>query len=144
MDQRNEEVLNTADVVAGNYIQKAGGGLIYGPGTSTSDSIPAMLSRGEYVVRASAVNAMGVGALNQINRMAEGGYAGPRFNVPSAAFNGTMNGVSTNSNNNNIYNIDISLNGTSVTADDVVRRFKQELALVNAKEGRSRYVGGQV
>lgn len=33
----------------------AGGGLVRGPGTSTSDSIPANLSDGEYVVKAAAV-----------------------------------------------------------------------------------------
>ena len=33
----------------------AAGGRIYGPGTSTSDSIPAMLSNGEMVLRAAAV-----------------------------------------------------------------------------------------
>jgi len=32
----------------------AGGGLVQGPGTGTSDSIPARLSRGEYVVNADA------------------------------------------------------------------------------------------
>src|SRR4051794_20657429 len=36
-------------------IKKADGGLIRGPGTSTSDSIPALLSDGEFVVKASAV-----------------------------------------------------------------------------------------
>lgn len=39
---------------------KAEGGLISGAGTSTSDSIPAMLSTGEFVVRASAVQIPGV------------------------------------------------------------------------------------
>lgn len=45
----------------------ASGGYISGPGTGTSDSIPAMLSNGEYVVRASAVRKIGVPALNAIN-----------------------------------------------------------------------------
>ena len=34
--------------------KKATGGLITGPGTGTSDSIPAMLSNGEYVINARA------------------------------------------------------------------------------------------
>lgn len=38
----------------GSYGLYAGGGYVSGPGTSTSDSIPARLSDGEYVVRASA------------------------------------------------------------------------------------------
>ena len=53
----------------------ANGGLIRGPGTSTSDSIPAMLSDGEYVIRASAVAKYGEGMLGLINsrRYAKGG-----------------------------------------------------------------------
>lgn len=46
----------------------AGGGLVAGPGSSTSDSIPARLSSGEFVVRASAVRAFGVHNLASINR----------------------------------------------------------------------------
>jgi hypothetical protein len=43
------------------------GGLVSGPGTSTSDSIPAMLSDGEYVIRAASVDKYGPGYLEQLN-----------------------------------------------------------------------------
>jgi hypothetical protein len=54
----------------------ADGGSIRGPGTSTSDSIPAMLSHGEYVVRARAVSHYGTSFMNKLNRMgfAKGGF----------------------------------------------------------------------
>jgi TP901 family phage tail tape measure protein len=45
----------------------AAGGLVTGPGTATSDSIPARLSAGEYVVRAAAVQRVGVAFLDAIN-----------------------------------------------------------------------------
>lgn len=45
----------------------AGGGLVTGPGTGTSDSISAQLSDGEFVVRAAAVNRVGVGFLSALN-----------------------------------------------------------------------------
>lgn len=45
----------------------ATGGYISGPGTGTSDSIPAMLSNGEYVIRSAAVDRIGVGTLNALN-----------------------------------------------------------------------------
>ena len=67
----------------------------------------------------------------------------PRYNVPTNSINGVKGGAN-NSYNNNVYNIDIALNGTNVTADDVMRKFKAELALVNAREGRVRTVGGSV
>lgn len=53
----------------------AGGGLVSGPGSATSDSIPARLSAGEYVVRAAAVRQVGVAFLDSLNGLS----AGPRF-----------------------------------------------------------------
>lgn len=55
--------------------QRAQGGYIAGPGSATSDSIPAWLSNGEYVIRASAVNKVGVGFLNAINSGHFGAFA---------------------------------------------------------------------
>ncbi len=50
---------------------RASGGLIKGPGTGTSDSIPARLSHGEYVIKASSVNKIGAGVLSHINNTGE-------------------------------------------------------------------------
>ncbi|WNM69946.1 tape measure protein [Rhodococcus phage GuyFagieri] len=50
----------------------ATGGYVQGPGTATSDSIPAYLSNGEFVMKASAVKRLGVDRLNAMNN---GGYA---------------------------------------------------------------------
>ncbi len=57
-------IANSAGAGAG----AAGGGYIRGAGTSTSDSIPARLSDGEFVVRAAAVKAFGVHNLATINQ----------------------------------------------------------------------------
>ena len=48
---------------------RATGGTISGPGSSTSDSIPAMLSNGEYVVNAGAVSHYGKGFFDAANAM---------------------------------------------------------------------------
>jgi hypothetical protein len=53
--------------VPGGTITKSEGGYVSGPGTSTSDSISARLSDGEYVVRAAAVDRIGIKALDAIN-----------------------------------------------------------------------------
>lgn len=45
----------------------ASGGFVSGPGTATSDSIPALLSNGEYVLNAAAVRRLGVARLNSLN-----------------------------------------------------------------------------
>ncbi|GFH34286.1 phage tail tape measure protein [Streptomyces pacificus] len=54
------------------------GGMVAGPGSSTSDSIPAWLSNGEYVIRAAAVSKYGLAMFDQINamRLASGGAVG--------------------------------------------------------------------
>lgn len=46
----------------------ATGGHVRGPGTSTSDSIPAWLSNNEFVVQAQAVRKYGVGFMQALNR----------------------------------------------------------------------------
>ncbi len=53
---------------AADVKRKAGGGLVTGPGTGTSDSIPTMLSNGEYVLSAAATRRIGVRTLDRINR----------------------------------------------------------------------------
>lgn len=45
------------------------GGHVRGPGTATSDSIPARLSDGEFVQRTKAVRYYGVGLMDALNRM---------------------------------------------------------------------------
>ena len=53
---------------AGEFIVRADGGYVSGPGGPKSDSIPAMLSNGEYVVQASSVRAYGVDFMNALNQ----------------------------------------------------------------------------
>jgi hypothetical protein len=57
----------------------AEGGLIRGPGGPKSDSIPARVSPGEYIVKADAVSAFGVANLDALNR----GLKVPSFARPS-------------------------------------------------------------
>jgi TP901 family phage tail tape measure protein len=56
----------------------ATGGRVTGPGTGTSDSIPAYLSNGEYVIKAAAVARYGTAMFDRLNAMhfAQGGYVG--------------------------------------------------------------------
>lgn len=63
------------------------GGPISGPGTGTSDSIPALVSNGEYIVKADAVRKYGVAMLDRVNtkRFADGGLAGFTYSPAGAA-----------------------------------------------------------
>jgi hypothetical protein len=65
----------------------------------------------------------------------------PRYDIPSGT---KMSGVNINNSpsSNNVYDINIALNGTNITIDDAIRGMKAEMALVNAKEGIDRKLGG--
>lgn len=101
--------------------KKASGGYITGPGTSTSDSIPAMLSNGEYVIKASSVRKYGTNFLNSVNNgnfakiksnvahFAEGGLV---ETVARSEINEGMQGFALKQNNqpiNNTANINVAL-----------------------------------
>jgi hypothetical protein len=79
-----------AAIQSANY---ATGGLVRGPGTGTSDDIPANLSNGEYVLRADAVRKIGVSNLNAMNqgRMAN-------FSSGGMVGSGSAGGNSSNTN----------------------------------------------
>lgn len=96
----------------------ATGGFIQGPGTSTSDSIPAMLSDGEYVIKADSVRKYGTNFLNAVNEgkfgkikskvlgFAQGGEIGTMSSQETARGTKTFaNQLSTSMNMTNHYNI---------------------------------------
>ncbi len=57
------------------WVGKSSGGMINAGGGGIDD-VPAMLTKGEYVLRRSAVSAIGVGTLDKINKFAAGGIVG--------------------------------------------------------------------
>lgn len=81
----------------------ATGGYISGPGTGTSDSIPAYLSNGEYVINAAAVRKLGKRHLDLLNR----GIPIPRF--ADGGIVGTV--ASLNTSPHSLGSLDISLGG---------------------------------
>ena len=93
---------NRRRVSNGAFQTLASGGKVRGPGTSTSDSIPAMLSNGEYVINADSVSKYGVQTFDSLNaqRLHTGGPVGHRHgrNAPvmpqlvpgTGVYNGSM------------------------------------------------------
>ena len=105
--------------ISGKRLKFAPGGPVYGAGTGTSDSIPAMLSHGEYVINAASVQAAGLPLLNKINKMAAGGLA-TKYNIPNNSMTiansmpGFKNGGIANSSNatiGNTYYLTNNING---------------------------------
>lgn len=72
----------------------ASGGSVRGPGGPTADKIPAMLSNGEFVVKAAAVSHYGVDNMYALNSMklAAGGLASskPSMGIPGMALGGII------------------------------------------------------
>ncbi|WP_137991271.1 phage tail tape measure protein [Streptomyces vilmorinianum] len=80
------------------------GGPVFGPGSSTSDSIPSWLSNNEYVIRAAAVRHWGVGLFDSLNamRMPAGALLSGRL-FPAPQHGQTPGGSSGQSVTYNVY-----------------------------------------
>lgn len=83
-------------------IHHAAGGPIVGPGTGTSDSIPAFLSNGEFVINAAAVSRVGMPLLEAINN---GRF--PHFSAGGAvsAVKNVVSGISVHPASNVVLNV---------------------------------------
>jgi len=131
------DITTPAGIKLRAVFKKAMGGYISGAGNGTSDSIPAMLSNGEYVINAKSVKSVGMPMLDRINKMAMGG---PVYNVPAYSMGGRVKynngGMATSSNS--LYNINVTLNGTDLSADDVANAIERKMKLREATIGRGR------
>ena len=89
--QRREKELGLAD---GGRVRPRG--FVAGKGTTTSDSIPARLSNGEYVLPADTVRAVGVEALDALRESTHKPVKGEQANAARGFFaGGTPGGVGT-------------------------------------------------
>jgi hypothetical protein len=132
----------TSNFAMGGFVKKyATAGMVAGPGTGTSDSIPAMLSNGEYVIRAAAVQSVGTSFLDGINKMSAGGIA-TKYSIPRMNMGGRVNMSDAGhaSTSNALYNINVTLNGTELTADDVARTIEERMRRMQSKQGPSRVI----
>jgi TP901 family phage tail tape measure protein len=119
------------DVTGKPLTGKASGGLISGPGTGTSDSIPARIgfanggmlsvSNGEYIQKAAAVQKYGVNFMDSINA-------------------GRYNPESSTSNSNTVYNIDMTINGGNANANDIANQVISKLKVIGNKSNKSNMV----
>ena len=123
----------------------SGGFLPYG--SRLTDSIPAYLSGGEYVVNSRAVRKYGVGGLNRINsgvaRFAEGGMVGSDQTKANNTSNSTDNNVSisitinANGNGDNKEEKDKTGVGTEGTNNELANRIKGVVLEVISNEQRT-------
>jgi hypothetical protein len=108
------------------------GGFVSGAGSGKSDSIPAMLSNGEYVINADSVKKYGVETFNAFNNK-KYSMGGPVTRMPYAS-----GGLASSANS--LYNINVTLNGSNLDANDVARAIHREMKMREIASGRSRSV----
>lgn len=118
----------------------AAGGMVRGVGSNTSDSIPAWLSTGEFVMSAEAVNRIGIPFLNALNNggisaYSKGGTVGGSVGVTNAMHNTERLGP--------IKIEIINATGQNVQAKQVDQRFngKETLITLIMEAGHTNYLG---
>ena len=118
----------------------AEGGYISGPGSWTSDSIPAMLSNGEFVIKASAVSKYGIPMLESINagRYSMGGlvsmYSTGGYVVPNSPAMADGGSVSSNT-------VNATFNISGPDANEVVKIAMRELQNITKSTGAVTRIG---
>ena len=113
----------TPSTGTGFFKAVASGGYISGPGTGTSDSIPAMLSNGEYVIKAATVKKFGTSLFDNINAgslpvmPSANNMSTPRFasvgSTASVSQSSVASRQSAPSSSNSVYNYSLSVNVAS-------------------------------
>ncbi|WP_396189856.1 tape measure protein [Flavobacterium sp.] len=120
----------------------ATGGWVSGPGTGTSDSIPAKLSNGEFVVNAKQASKFGslLQAINdnKISGFAMGGFVGGGTFAESSVAS-TSNKANRN-NNAQVFNINITGDISRQTRQEVLRMIPQIATGVNQNNYETGYV----
>lgn len=115
----------------------ASGGSVAGPGTGTSDSIPAMLSNGEYVLNAQAVDRLGVPFLNGLNTGRLRGFASGGLVGSGGAYNRPVSVASSSSSTSNSITLNVSALDASSFADFLARGGMQVLKQATLDDNRN-------
>lgn len=115
----------------------ASGGSVAGPGTGTSDSVPAMLSNGEYVLNAQAVDRLGVPFLNGLNTGRLRGFASGGLVGSGGAYNRPASVASSSSSTSNSITFNVSALDASSFADFLARGGMQVLKQATLDDNRN-------
>lgn len=124
----------TKKYAAGNYVLGSGG----------RDSIPAMLTPGEFIIRKAAVDQYGVPMLNSLNMGAFQipTFDSPRYNVPnmSTGVNARFsqpNSIQMDAPVYNNYSVNVNVSGTNASADEIATK-----AIIKIKEMQNMQIRG--
>lgn len=122
----------------GGPIRRSAGGAVWGKGTATSDSIPALLSNGEYVIRAKAARKIGMGNLNRLNAFAGGGSVSAK-DISAAKYRATASPLTKATDTFNASKKAVAASNPAIKAAQAIAKAAQvkmraEIAQANAAE----------
>jgi TP901 family phage tail tape measure protein len=150
-DSSDRKLYLNAITYAQNQLSKAQnlalGGFVSGPGTGTSDSIPAMLSNGEYVIKASTVKQFGTKLFDNINAgslptlSSAQNMSAPRFASVGSSASVSQASVPSRqaaaSSSNSVYNYSLSVNVASQSdPNTIAQTVMNQLRMVDSQRIR--------
>ena len=141
------------NIGGGGTVAAARGGFIWGPGTETSDSILARLSRGEFVINAKAVSHFGRSFFAALNAMQMPGFSlggivdGMQqslssWMIPGYATGGLVDFASAGGAARGLHPVALSINGGQVVnvhaSPDAVEQMRRESAKAQRRSAGAR------
>lgn len=125
LDIYGNEIWGGGTFNAGGKVMKYATGGSVVPGNGSRDSVSAMLTPGEFVMRKAAVNKVGLSNLTSMN-MGEM----PRFTVPKSSKAYDVKNINASSmESNSVYNYGISVNvaGTNASPDEIANKVMMKI-----------------
>ena len=121
--EANPELSVVFDKVVEKASEFTGAGPVEGPGTGTSDDIPARLSDGEFVFTAKAVEQLGADNLMQMMKDAEAAYDEERVGYANGDYVQRLDGEQEVMNNDKKVTVEYNVNPAGKTNDSLLNRY---------------------
>jgi len=121
--EANPELSVVFDKVVEKASEFTGAGPVEGPGTGTSDDIPARLSDGEFVFTAKAVEQLGADNLMQMMKDAEAAYDEERVGYANGDYVQRLDGEQEVMNGDKKVTVEYNVNPAGKTNDSLLNRY---------------------
>ena len=107
-------------------------------GSGSRDSISAMLTPGEYVIRKTMVDKYGIPMLSAIN---QGAFSMPKFNVGRVASSVSPSAITNSAEINapmyNNYSVNVSVSNSGASADEIANKTLMKIKQLQSTQIRS-------
>ena len=121
--EANPELSVVFDKVVEKASEFTGAGPVEGPGTGTSDDIPARLSDGEFVFTAKAVEQLGADNLMKMMKDAEAAYDEERVGYANGDYVQRLDGEQEVMNSDKKVTVEYNVNPVGKTNDSLLNRY---------------------